>query len=602
MRHLGSLRLYESAIREMAARGHHVHLSLGRADASGWTAPLESLAAEYPSITWSWLSPAASAFWSEVATTVRLWADYLRYFEPEYASTPKLKARVAERMPPRLLRFTHHPVVQRPANRRRLRSALRAIERSLPAAAEIEQQLRAERPDVVLVTPLVYVGLGTSQFELLRTALALGLRTAYCVGSWDHLSSKALIRELPHRVFAWNETQRDELVRLHGVPGERVVVTGAQCYDQWFGRQPSRSREEFCRRVGLAADRPLILYVCSALFQGSPSEAAFVREWVARLRASDHPVLRTASVLVRPHPQRLEEWQTADLASLGDVTLWGGNPVTEDARADYFDSLYHSAAVVGLNTSAFLEGAIVGRPVHTILLPEFQENQEGTLHFHYLLTVGGGVLQAARSVEEHHAWLAGSLAGQCDRPGTAGDRPGTTFVREFIRPRGLNEPATPVFCDAVDDLARMPAPAPAQAPVAAALLRWSMYPILRGLHRVYGAELFRDDWSRRAREEDERRQTKVRARRAREQAAETARRERAERRKQKLAARDAASAAERADRERAIADKVRRQRAKERDRASRVRQRSRATGRARIKQGVKAWVTAWRLRRQGEGT
>jgi hypothetical protein len=595
MRHLGSLRLYESAIREMAARGHHVHLSLGRADASGWTAPLESLAAEYPSISWSWLSTSASAFWSEVATTVRLWADYMRYFEPEYAATPKLRARVAERMPPRLLRFTHHPVVQTPANRRRLRSALRAIERALPPAAEIEQQLRAERPDVVLVTPLVYVGLGTSQFELLRTALALGLRTAYCVGSWDHLSSKALIRELPHRVLAWNETQRDELVRLHGVPAGRVVVTGAQCYDHWFGRQPSRSREEFCRRVGLPADRPLILYVCSALFQGSPSEAAFVREWIARLRASGHPALRTASVLVRPHPQRLEEWQTADLASLEDVALWGGNPVTEDARADYFDSLYHSAAVVGLNTSAFLEGAIVGRPVHTILLPEFQENQEGTLHFHYLLTVGGGVLQAARSVEEHHARLAGSLAGSRDRTETM-------FVREFIRPRGLHEPATPVFCDAVDDLARMADPVPAQTPVAAVLLRWSMYPILRGLHRVYGAELFRDDWSRREREEDERRQTKARARRTREQAAETARRERAGRREQKLAAREAAAAAERAGRERATAEKARRQRAKERDRASRLRQRTRATARARIKQSVKAWVTAWRLRRQGEGT
>ena len=35
-----------------------------------------------------------------------------------------------------------------------------------------------------------------------------------------------------------------------------------------------------------------------------------------------------------------------------------------------FDTAYHSAALVGLNTSAELEAGIVGRPVLTILAPE----------------------------------------------------------------------------------------------------------------------------------------------------------------------------------------------------------------------------------------
>ncbi len=56
---------------------------------------------------------------------------------------------------------------------------------------------------------------------------------------------------LPDRVLVWNPMQRQEAVELHGLPADRVVVTGAQCYDQWFGRQPSRSREDFCARVGL---------------------------------------------------------------------------------------------------------------------------------------------------------------------------------------------------------------------------------------------------------------------------------------------------------------------------------------------------------------
>ena len=88
MRHLGSFRMYEPAIRQMASRGHHVHLALGRAEALGWQKALDTLLADHPTITWTWLSPAASSFWSEVAKTIRLWADYLRYFQPQPESLP----------------------------------------------------------------------------------------------------------------------------------------------------------------------------------------------------------------------------------------------------------------------------------------------------------------------------------------------------------------------------------------------------------------------------------------------------------------------------------------------------------------------------------
>ena len=298
MRHLGMFRMYEPAIRELAARGHSIHLALGRGEALGWRTALDNLLAECPQISWSWLSPSTSAFWSELAKTIRLWADYLRYFDPQYDAAPKLKARAEERVPPRLVRFSKRPAFKHARNRRRLLAVLRTVERALPPVPEIEQQLRNEKPDLVLITPLVY--LGSSQFEVLRASLALGHRTAFCVGSWDHLSSKALIRDMPHRVIVWNETQKREAIQLHGVPADRVVVTGAQCYDQWFGRRPVRTRDEFCRRVGLPSDRPFVLYVCSALFWGSPVEAEFVREWVQQLRESSQPELRSAAVLIRP--------------------------------------------------------------------------------------------------------------------------------------------------------------------------------------------------------------------------------------------------------------------------------------------------------------
>ena len=68
--------------------------------------------------------------------------------------------------------------------------------------------------------------------------------------------------------------------------------------------------------------------------------------------------LASTPILVRPHPSRMKEWEHIDASAERDVVVWGRNPVDAEARTDYFDSLFHSAAVVGLNTSAFLEAGI----------------------------------------------------------------------------------------------------------------------------------------------------------------------------------------------------------------------------------------------------
>jgi hypothetical protein len=571
MWHLGSFRMYEPVIRDLAGRGHEIHVALGRAEGLGWGKALDNLVADCPGVTWSWLSPPTAAFWAEIAKTIRLWADYLRYFHPDYDQTPKLKARAEERLPPRLVQISNRPCFRAEGPRRRLLGLLRMFERALPPVREIDEELQARRPDLLVVTPLVY--LGSSQFEVLRAALARGIRTVYAVGSWDHLSSKALIRDMPQRVFVWNGSQKQEAVRLHGVPPEQVVVTGAQCYDQWFGRRPVRPRAEFCRRVGLKDDRPYLLYVCSALFWGSPVEAEFVRRWVQSLRESAHRELREVGVLIRPHPARMDEWNTVDLTPFPHVTLYGSNPVDTASKDDYFESLFYSSAVVGLNTSAFLEGAVVGRPVHTVLLPEFQENQEGVLHFHYLLTVGGGVLQTGRTFEEHHDRLLDSLHHPADAPGAG-------FVREFIRPAGLDVAATPVFADAIDSLLREPAPAPVRTPAAYALLRWAMYPAFRLLRAIYGADLIRDDWSRKEREHQDRKAARDRARAERRQQAAAAKAGQLRQRAEARAARETAERAQQEERERAVAAKAGLKQAKVREKEARARQRRRAEVRA----------------------
>ncbi len=441
-RHYMYFRNFESAIRLLAARGHRVHLVVDRDDGQPVA---ERLARECTGVSFSQMPRRADTTEIRLAAALRRGVDCLRYADPAYDEAPAIRARASERMP-RIATALAASV-----GRARAARWLGALETNIPAPASVDELLRDEAPDLVLLTPLIEIG--SPQLDYLRAARALGLRTALCVWSWDHLSTKALIRVMPDEVLVWNPTQKREAVELHGVPPDRVVVTGAQCFDQWFGRQPARDRVAFCRRAGLADTRPFILYVCSALFRGTcPEEAGFVRRWIASLRAQ--PAFRDVPILVRPHPQRMQEWEGIDLpAEFPGVAFFGSNPIDPASRDDYFDSMYHSAAIVGLNTSALIEAAIVDRPVYTVLLPEFQNNQEGTFHFRYLLHVGDGFLNTARSFEEHATQLEAGLAG---RPG----KQNGPFVEQFIRPAGRHEAATPRFVAAVEQLLERRAPSP----------------------------------------------------------------------------------------------------------------------------------------------
>ena len=165
-------------------------------------------------------------------------------------------------------------------------------------------------------------------------------------------------------------------------------------------------------------------------------------------------MLFRSGVLIRPHPQFTDAWDNVDWSDLPNVTVWprqGGNPVDLESRAGYFDSIHHSAAVVGINTSAQIESAIVGRGVFTVLAPEFRDTQEGTLHFSHLREVNGGLLNIAPDLPSHAAQLAAAIAD----PGAAQDRC-RRFVEGFVRPFGLAQPATPLLVEALEQAATVP--------------------------------------------------------------------------------------------------------------------------------------------------
>ena len=380
MRHSGALRNFASTIRELAQRGHQVHLVFMMQDKLGDGRLLWELSNDHANVTYSELGKKTPwRFWLGLARGVRSASDYVRYGTPEYKDAHALRQRAAERVPGVLRWVLALPLVRTRAGLDFVSATLNVIERAIPTDRWIADLIAGQNPDMVLVTPLVDIG--SDQVEYIKASKALGVRSGLCVHSWDNLTNKGLIRIVPDRVFVWNETQRREAITMHHARPDQAIATGAPVYDQWFTRRPSTTRDEFCRKVGLPADKPFFLYLCSSQFI-APDESEFIDKWVRAVRQAPDPRVRQASILIRPHPENLQPWQRFDFSELHDVVLWprgGANPVDQGSKNDYFDSMYHSVAAVGINTSAQIESGIVGRPVFSVRVPEYAGTQEGTL-------------------------------------------------------------------------------------------------------------------------------------------------------------------------------------------------------------------------------
>jgi hypothetical protein len=123
------------------------------------------------------------------------------------------------------------------------------------------------------------------------------------------------------------------------------------------------------------------------------------------------------------------------------VVVWPPEGELTDIAAtqqNFFHSIFYSQVVVGVNTTAMIEAAVVDKPCVTILTERYQATQTGRGHFHHLLKAD--FLEVAHGFGESTEVIERILAGGDIK---AGNR--CKFVHEFVRPRGLDRSVASLF-------------------------------------------------------------------------------------------------------------------------------------------------------------
>lgn len=413
-------RFVDPVIAELTDAGHDVHIGFvaGRAE------PFASLSADRVRSLARDDSKAAAVNGPEVLRTFASYVRLRRDWEP------LMRARWLEYFPPTLNRFIRAVdalglslILDNHLTQR----ALVRLATALPTPRALRDELKRVAPDVLVLTPMIYPG--TRELDLVADASRRGVPSVGLVLSWDNLTSKASFLRRPDLLLVWNEAQRRDAVDRHGFPARQVEALGAPVFDYLFARDDVTSRSEWLSSVGVDQDGSYVLYaVSSRLGLGAGGEVELVRRLGAELRKS----ARDVALLVRPHPRNATSFDQ-DLGQGVTVLPAPDFPSTEEHRRQLRALLVNADAVVGLNTSLFIEAAIVGTPAIAMTLDreiERDRMSSSLTHFDHLRQAGflhcaedpAEVVSTLRSIRE---------------VGDAREPERRVFVESFVRPRGL---------------------------------------------------------------------------------------------------------------------------------------------------------------------
>ncbi len=324
---------------------------------------------------------------------------------------------------------------------KRVKRGLRFMERIVPPDPGILRSLTDAKPDIVVASPanMRY----SEELEYVKAANRLNIPTVVPILSWDNLTTKGVFHEIPRLTLAWNRAHLEEARDQHGIPEDRIVITGSPVFDFWFEMEgPSLDYKTFCCQVGLDPSHPLIVYLGSSA-NISQNESWLVNEFIKVLRNSQNESIQKAGVLIRPHPANAKCYENV---SGENIAIWpkdGQLPDTQEGKQDFFNALHCAFATVGVNTSGMIDATIMDKPCVAIMPERYKQTQEQAIHFKHLIEAD--VLYFTPTITG-----AVDVLGNLFRKQDPKEDKRHRFVRDFIRPWGEKVQAGQVAALAIE--------------------------------------------------------------------------------------------------------------------------------------------------------
>lgn len=371
---------------------------------------------------------------------IRSYASYLNrsgqdpfYLSRQYGYLPRIVKKI----------IALAPVVNRIIASAVTRRTIAFLERLIPPDRGIADHIRSIGPDVVVASPALMRF--SEEIEYIKAAKSLGIPTAIPIFSWDSLTTKGLIQIVPDVTLVWNDAQAAEAQSIHGIPEEKIEVTGSPFMDKWF-EQPSQplSEPDFRNSVGLDANSRFVLYLGSTV-NIARDESWLALELAEQLRETHGGRVQ---ILVRPHGAHQSVFEK--LRHPG-IVVWTRDELLPDspqAFAAFAASIAYATAIVGINTTGMVDAVVAGKPVITAQIGEYRHTNASKA-VHYRQIVDSGIYEIANTEAECVELIGRLLDGHDDKAEAR-----RSFVERFIRPMGTKTPAGEVAAETIERAAQ----------------------------------------------------------------------------------------------------------------------------------------------------
>lgn len=322
----------------------------------------------------------------------------------------------------------------------------RMIERMISPSRNVRRDIMSFAPQVIFASPLT-LRFSSAEVEYIKAGMALGIPSVSSVLTWDNLTNKGLIHIWPTRLLVWNKEQVREAEEYLFFPAKRTRIVGATMFDDWFvGSRTATDRISFCREHRLDPEHSIILYLGSS--QNAGDETWIVERLYKALRNASDPRLQKTQLIIRPHPANSDCYAKLNLSGVHIIPQKGTLPVGESAFQLFFDSIHHAAcSIMGVSTSGVIDTIIAGKPSIAIITDEYKERQAETYHFQHLLRADA--VETARTSEDCIPIIQ-AIYGGLDGKQTKRE----AFIRDFLRPRGMEKNVGAIIADEIESLAR----------------------------------------------------------------------------------------------------------------------------------------------------
>jgi hypothetical protein len=435
---------YETIIRSLVEKGHRVHLLYDKKWSRKWSdSVIKKFVREHNAVSWTW-ALRRKGYTRNLIFAIRELLSYISYLHRHGQSDYYLKR--WQGYLPKSFRpgeFLDQTIVHYFLKLNIVNWLLKMFEYMVPADVKIKKSLKKIAPDVVIVTP---VNMRYSEdIEYLKAAKSLKIPTVLPVLSWDNLTTKGLIHIQPDRVFVWNDVQKIEAMSIHNIPEHRIEITGSPFFDKWFSNNNChRTRDEFCRQVGLIPKYPFFLYLGSSA-NIVKDETYLIKKIFDSLKQHPDANLRNAGIIVRPHPANYKQYAYLDYDSLIVLPKKGALPEDDASKLDFLESLKYCSLTIGVNTSGMLDAIINKKPCIAIRRDELSKTQVMTSHFKALMKTN--VLSVAETMEDMQLIMLQAITGKLDNNEKMDE-----FISMFVRPVDINTTAGDIAARKIEQL------------------------------------------------------------------------------------------------------------------------------------------------------